>query len=98
MSPQTRRIAALFRPYKVRLGSVLALRALWALLGIVSPFLLRGGLDAAIANAAPTLLGWLVAGMIFVSIATGVLGVGQPWVSNMVGQRVMHALRAAVYR
>ncbi|MEY2442594.1 MAG: ATP-binding cassette, subfamily bacterial [bacterium] len=98
MSPQTRRIAALFRPYKVRLGSVLGLIALSALLGIVSPFLLRDVIDTALPNADTTLLGWLVAGMVFISIATGVLGVGQTWLSNMVGQRVMHDLRAAVYR
>jgi ATP-binding cassette subfamily B protein len=36
--------------------------------------------------------------MIAISILTGVLGVGQTWLSNLVGQRVMHNLRAAVYR
>ena len=36
--------------------------------------------------------------MIAIAIATGVLGVGQTWLSNIVGQRVMHDLRAAVYR
>src|SRR6186997_2277945 len=36
--------------------------------------------------------------MIGISIATGVIGVGQTWLSNLVGQRVMHDLRTAVYR
>ena len=36
--------------------------------------------------------------MIAVAVATGVLGVGQTWLSNLVGQRVMHDLRAQVYR
>jgi ATP-binding cassette subfamily B protein len=40
----------------------------------------------------------LVSGMIAVSVVTGVLGVGQTWLSNVVGQRVMHDLRAQVYR
>ena len=35
--------------------------------------------------------------MIALSIATGALGVAQTWLSNVVGQRVMHDLRAAVY-
>src|SRR5204863_1085937 len=39
-----------------------------------------------------------VAGMVAISIATGALGVAQTWLSNAVGQRVMHDLRAAVYR
>ena len=97
-SPQTRRIARLFRPYRKRLSAVLALIALSASLGIVSPFLLREVLDTAIPDNDTGLLAWLVGGMIAISIATGVLGVGQTWLSNVVGQRVMHDLRAAVYR
>src|ERR671929_158344 len=93
-----RRIAALFRPYRGRLAVVLALIALSAGLGMVSPFLLREVLDEAIPQRDTGLLTLLVAGMIGVSVATGVLGVGQTWLSNVVGQRVMHDLRAAVYR
>ena len=97
-SPQTRRIAALFRPYKGRLGTVLLLIAISAGLGMVTPFLLRDVLDHAIPDGDTTLLSWLVGGMIFISIATGIISVGQTWLSNVVGQRVMHDLRAAVYR
>jgi len=93
-----KRIARLFRPYRGRLGAVLALIAVSASLGMVSPFLLREVLDTAIPERDTTLLAWLVGGMIGVAIATGVLGVGQTWLSNLVGQRVMHDLRAAVYR
>ncbi len=98
LSPQTRRIAALFRPYRRRLGAVLGLIALSAGLGMVTPFLLREVLDTAIPDNDTTLLAWLVATMIAISIATGVIGVGQTWLSNLVGQRVMHDLRSAVYR
>jgi ATP-binding cassette subfamily B protein len=94
----TRRIAALFRPYRGRLAAVLALIALSAGLGMLSPFLLRDVLDEAIPKNDDGLLIALVAGMIAVSIATGVLGVGQTWLSNVVGQKVMHDLRAKVYR
>jgi ATP-binding cassette subfamily B protein len=98
VSPQTRRIARLFRPYRGRLGAVLALIALSASLGMLSPFLLREVLDTAIPENDTGLLAGLVGGMIAISVATGVLGVGQTWLSNVVGQRVMHDLRAAVYR
>ena len=98
MSPQTRRIAALFHPYRVRLGAVLALIALSAGLGMVTPFLLREVLDTAIPNGDTKLLSVLVGVMVAISVATGVLGVAQTWLSNLVGQRVMHDLRAAVYR
>ena len=95
---QTRRILALFRPYRLKLGTVLGLIAVSAALGMVSPFLLRDVLDQAIPEKDSELLGWLVGGMIAISVVTGVLGVGQTWLSNVVGQRVMHDLRAKVYR
>jgi ATP-binding cassette subfamily B protein len=97
-SPETRRIARLFRPYRLRLTTVLALIGLSAAISMISPFLLREVLDKAIPERDSTLLTWLVGGMILISIATGALGVAQTWLSNLVGQRVMHDLRAAVYR
>jgi ATP-binding cassette, subfamily B, bacterial len=92
------RIARLFRPYRVRLGAVLGLIVISAGLGMASPFLLREVLDVAIPQGDMRLLTWLVLGMIGVSVATGVLSVAQTWLSNVVGQRVMHDLRTAVYR
>jgi ATP-binding cassette subfamily B protein len=94
----TRRVAALFRPYRGRLAAVLALIAISAGLGMVSPFLLRDILDQAIPEKNRDLLIKLVGGMIAIAVATGVLGVAQTWLSNVVGQRVMHDLRAKVYR
>jgi ATP-binding cassette subfamily B protein len=82
----------------MRLGTVLALIGLSAGLSMISPFLLRAVLDDAIPHSDTSLLTMLVAGMIAISIATGALGVSQTWLSNAVGQRVMHDLRAAVYR
>jgi ATP-binding cassette, subfamily B, bacterial len=93
-----RRIARLFMPYRGRLFVVLALIALSAVISLISPFLLRRILDDAIPQQNKAELTLLVAGMIAVSIATGALGVAQTWLSNVVGQRVMHDLRSAVYR
>src|SRR5213595_2066253 len=95
---ELRRIARLFRPYRARLVSVLGLILVSASLGMVSPFLLRQVLDTAIPDRDTALLTWLVLGMIGISIATGALGVAQTWLSNLVGQRVMHDLRSSVYR
>ena len=97
-TPHGRRIARLFRPYRGRLAAVLVLIAISAVLGMVSPFLLRDVLDHAIPEDNDRLLALLVAGMIAISVVTGVLGVGQTWLSNLVGQRVMHDLRTQVYR
>ncbi|MEA2421544.1 MAG: ATP-binding cassette, subfamily bacterial, partial [Thermoleophilaceae bacterium] len=93
-----RRVGGLFRAHRRRLSAVLGLIFLSAGLGMISPFLLRAVLDTAIPQRDTTLLALLVAGMIAIAIATGVIGVGQTFLSNSVGQRVMHELRSAVYR
>ena len=93
-----RRIGRLFRPYAGRLGVVAALILVSAGAGIVAPFLLREVLDVAIPKQRVGLLSALVGGMIALSVAAGVVGVWQTFLSNQVGQRVMHDLRAAVYR
>jgi ATP-binding cassette subfamily B protein len=93
-----RRVGRLFKPYRTRLGGVLALIFVSALLGMVSPFLVRDIFDEALPEGDTTLLNLLVGGLIAIAIVTGILGVLQTWLSNVVGQQVMHDLRAAVYR
>ena len=92
-----RRVARLFAPYRARLTLLLGLIVLTSLSNVISPFLLRGVIDTAIPQHDVGLLSALVGGMIAVSVLGGVLGVGQTLISNQVGQRVMHDLRAAVY-
>jgi ATP-binding cassette subfamily B protein len=92
------RILALFRPYRLRLAVVLAMIVFSAGLSMISPFLLRGVLDQGIGHHRTTLLTWLVLGMIAIAIATAVFSVWQTYLSNSIGQQVMHDLRAAVYR
>ena len=101
-----RRIIRLFGPYRARLGLVGTLIVFSAGLGVVSPFLLRAVLDTAIqvdpssgeATVRLGLLTALVAGMVAIPIVTGILGVWQTLLSNLVGQAVMHDLRTSVYR
>ena len=92
-----RRIGVLFRPYRARLTGLLVLIFVSAGLGVVSPFLLREVIDVAIPKHDTQLLSLLVGGMIALSILGGIIGVAQTWISNQVGQRVMHDLRASVY-
>ena len=91
------RIGSLFAPYKVRLGGVLVLIVVTAALGVLPAFLLKRVLEA-IARNDTTMLSYNAGGMIAIAVATGVLGVIQTLLSNQVGQRVMHDLRAAVFR
>ncbi len=92
-----RRIGRLFIPYRVRLSLLLGLIVFGSILSVASPFLLREALDKGILGHDLELLTWMVAGMIALAIINGVISVAQTWISNEVGQRVMHDLRAAVY-
>jgi ATP-binding cassette subfamily B protein len=93
----TRRIAALFRPYRGRLGAVLALIVVSAGVASVNPFLIRTALDDGLFKHEGSVLTEAVLGMIAIAIFTNAAGVWQTYMSNTVGQRVMHDLRAAVY-
>ena len=92
-----RRIGRLFIPYRLRLNALLSLIVVGSILSVASPFLLREAVDKGIVGHDLKLLSWLVAGMIALAIVNGVISVAQTWISNQVGQRVMHDLRAAVY-
>jgi len=81
----------------MRLGSVLLLIVVSAGLGVLPAFLLKRVLEAIGRNDA-TELSIAAGAMIAIAIITGALGVYQTLLSNQVGQRVMHDLRAAVYR
>ncbi|GGU95866.1 multidrug ABC transporter ATP-binding protein [Kitasatospora herbaricolor] len=94
---QLRRILALFRPYRGRLGVVGLLVAASAVVSVISPFLLRAVLDTAIPQGRTGLLSLLVLGMITAAVVNSIFGVVQTLLSTTVGQRVMHDLRTAVY-
>jgi ATP-binding cassette subfamily B protein len=92
-----KRIGGLFSAYKSRLGGVLLLIVVSAGLGVVPAFLLKNVLEA-IGQNDTRALSLNAGGIIVIAIVTGVLGVIQTLLSNQVGQRVMHDLRAAVFR
>jgi ATP-binding cassette subfamily B protein len=94
----THRILALFKPYRWRLTVVVVLIVISSGLSMLNPFLVRDALDKGIFHHETTLLTELVAGMIAIAILSAAFGVWQTYISNAVGQRVMHDLRAAVYR
>ncbi len=94
----THRVIALFSRYRWRLAGVMGLIIFASGLGMISPFLLRAVLDTALPENNGPLLTELVLGMIAIAIATAAIGVWQTYMSNVVGQKVMHDLRTAVYR
>ena len=93
----SRRILALFNPYRARLSVVLVMIMGSAALSILNPFLLRSALDNGLIDHDKKILTETVLGMIAIAFVTQATGVWQTYLSNAVGQRVMHDLRAAVY-
>jgi ATP-binding cassette subfamily B protein len=91
------RILRLFRPYRIRLTVVMVMIAFSAGLAMLNPFLLKAALDTGIGKHDQTVLTLTVLGMIAIAIAVAVFNVWQTYLSNIVGQQVMHDLRAAVY-
>ncbi|WP_279387093.1 ABC transporter ATP-binding protein [Rhodococcus sp. Eu-32] len=91
------RVLGLFRPYRFRIAVVSAIIVFSAVVALASPLLLRELLDHAIPDRDVTLVTLIAAGMIAVAVVTNVLGVVQTWMSNGVGQKLMHDLRVAVY-
>jgi len=92
-----RRVAGLFRRYRWLMAGLLTLVVGQGVLGVVAPFLLRAIIDRGLPARDAVLITWLALGMIGSSVASGVLGVYASQLSNVVGQRVMHDLRVAVY-
>jgi ATP-binding cassette subfamily B protein len=92
-----RRIGPLFKPYRRRLSGLLGLIVVSAALGVVPAFLLRRVLNG-INHHDKAAISWNAGGIIAIAIVTGILGVIQTLMSNQVGQRVMHDLRASVFR
>ncbi len=92
-----RRIGRLFTPYWHRLSLLLGLIVVSAGLGVLPAFLLRNVLNA-IESHDTRGVSVNAAAMIVIAIVAGILGVIQTLLSNQVGQRVMHDLRAAVFR
>jgi ATP-binding cassette subfamily B protein len=92
-----RRIAVFFAPYKAQVGIVTAAILLTSLLGIVNPLLLERLIDDAIPNRDFFKLNLSVGLMIVIPVGSGLIGVGQAYLNNKVGQNVMQDLRNALY-
>ena len=103
-----RRVVATFRPYKGKVTLVGLLIVVTASLGVINPLLIKAIFDQALFGNPPGDCGGApcpqldtlyvyVALMVIIPIVTGVIGVGQTYLANIVGLRVMQDLRNALY-
>ena len=96
-SRTVRRVAASFGPYKFQVALVLVAIILTTVLGLVNPLLIRVVFDDAIGKRNLNLLIIIVAIMFVMPIITGIIGVGQTYLNNIIGQRVMRDFRNKLY-
>ena len=92
-----RRIAAFFQPYKLQVLIVLGAILTTSLIGLINPLLLGLLLDQVIIGKDYAKLNLYVGLMIVLPIITGLIGVGQSYLNNSIGQNVMQDLRGALY-
>jgi ATP-binding cassette subfamily B protein len=101
-STTLRRIARMLAPYRNKIVLVLLAVVVSALLGILAPFLTKAVFDDALfpAGGRPAdfhLLGWLVAGLCVVPIATALIGIGQNLLTSTIGNSAMADLRGDLF-
>ena len=96
-----RRVAATFKPYRNKVLVVGVAIVVTSVLGIVNPLLIKVIFDTALfpKGHGPNLhrLYFLVGLMVAVPVVSGTIGIGQTYLANVVGQRVMQDFRNALY-
>jgi len=92
-----RRILVFFEPYRLQVLIVLAAILSTSIIGLINPLLLGLLLDQVIIGGDYANLNLYVGLMIILPIITGLIGVGQSYLNNIIGQNVMQDLRGALY-
>ena len=104
-----RRVVKTFRPYKRKVGIVAVLIVVTSILGVINPLLIKAIFDRALFGNPPGdcsggacpqlgLLYYFVALMVAIPIVSGIIAIGQTYLANVVGLRVMRDLRDSLYR
>ena len=92
-----RQIVRFFEPYWLQVLIVLAAILSTSLIGLINPLLLGLLIDQVIVGQHYQNLNLYVGLMIVLPIITGLIGVGQSYLNNVIGQSVMQDLRGALY-
>ena len=104
--PVLPRIVKLLAPYKWKLALVALAVIVSAGLAAVTPFLTRAVFDNALfpldssgAIGAPnmTILFWLIGGLAAIPLVSALIGVGQTYLTNKVGNSALADLRVALF-
>src|SRR4030081_1204333 len=91
------RVVQAFSPYKFQVVLVIIAIILTTVLGLINPLLISAIFDNAIGGRNLRLLVTLVIIMFITPIVTGIIGVGQTYLNNVIGQKVMRDFRNKLY-
>ena len=96
-----KRVASTFKPYKKQVALVGIAILITSAMGVANPLLIKVIFDRALfcGPECPNLdlLYGLVTLMVAIPIVSGVIGIGQTYLSNLIGQRVMQDFRNSLY-
>jgi len=92
-----KRVLVYSRPYWRSLALLLLAIVLTSLVGLVPPLLYRDLIDNVLPNHDFARLGWLALGMIGIPLVSGLIGVGQRYLSARAGEGIIFSLRQSMY-
>jgi len=96
-----RRIVQIFKPYRRKVTFVALLILVTSGLGLINPLLIKSAFETLLGDGPVeerlNTLYWIVGVMVVAPIASGLLGLWQTYVNNIVGQNVMQDLRNSLY-
>jgi ATP-binding cassette, subfamily B, bacterial len=95
--PLIRRVATYGRPYARGIAVMLLIIVVTTLLSLIPPLLTRSLIDQVLPQRNFRGLYLLALGMIAIPVVTGVLGVGQRYLSANIGEGVIYDLRVALF-
>ncbi len=97
-----KRVVGSFRPYKGKVGIVATAIVTTSVLGVVNPLLIKPVFETLFPAGGGQIdlqrLYLLVGLMVLIPIVTSTVGIGQTYMANVVGQRVMQDFRNTLYR
>lgn len=91
------RVLLAFRPYTFQISLTLLAILITTLLGLINPLVIRLIFDDAIGKRDLSLLYLYVGILVLTPMIAGLVGVGQTYLSNLVGQQVMSDFRNKLY-
>ena len=92
-----RRVLSYARPYWAYMVLVLVAIVATSLLGLVPPLLIRDLIDNVLPNGDTARLNLLALGMIVIPLLSGLIGVGQRYLSACMGEGIIFDLRQQMY-